>query len=248
MTNSHDTTPANPIPPGWPDPIESPQAEAIRNGKLDDTEIRNLFDCMERELRLHRERAANPAQGVSEADLRERLVEAEAIIAERNDELALIDWISNKIGLPHDKELTRENFSQYLTAAIGAGGQAVAVKPLDLSNLLKHAFSAGYVSAAGDDGWTDYDPTKCAAYSRVLSAIAHPVQPGWRDIAEDQPAPPHDTPVLLWSPPSLSRPNGEYEARPFSTGRSGPGWSEYSQHSWATHWMPLPAAPQPKGE
>jgi len=44
-------------PPGWPDPLESPQAEAIRNGKLDDTEIRNLFDTMERELRLHRERA-----------------------------------------------------------------------------------------------------------------------------------------------------------------------------------------------
>jgi hypothetical protein len=69
---------------------------------------------------------ANPAQGVSEADLLERLAEAEAIIADRNDELALIDWISDKIGLPHDEELTRENFTQYLTAAIGAGGQAVA--------------------------------------------------------------------------------------------------------------------------
>jgi len=54
----------------WPDPLESPQAEAIRSGKVDDTEIRNLFDTMERELRLHRERAAltpaNPAQGVSD--------------------------------------------------------------------------------------------------------------------------------------------------------------------------------------
>jgi hypothetical protein len=71
MTHTN-STPANPTPPGWPDPLESPQAEAIRNGKLDDTEIRNLFDCMERELRLHRERAANPAQGVSEV-LREAL-------------------------------------------------------------------------------------------------------------------------------------------------------------------------------
>jgi hypothetical protein len=53
---------ASPKPPGWPDPLESPQAEALRNGKVDDTEIRNLFDCMERELRLHRERAANPVQ------------------------------------------------------------------------------------------------------------------------------------------------------------------------------------------
>lgn len=48
-----------PRPPGWPDPLESPQAEAIRAGKIDDTEIRNLFDTMERELRLHRECAAS---------------------------------------------------------------------------------------------------------------------------------------------------------------------------------------------
>lgn len=45
-----------PKSPGWPDPLTSPQAEAIRNGKIDDTEIRNLFDMMERELQLHRER------------------------------------------------------------------------------------------------------------------------------------------------------------------------------------------------
>jgi hypothetical protein len=54
---------ASPVPPGWPDPLESPQSEAIRNGKLDDTELRNLFDAMERELRLHRERAAIGAGG-----------------------------------------------------------------------------------------------------------------------------------------------------------------------------------------
>lgn len=66
---------------------------------------------------------------------------------------------------------------------------------------------------------------------------------GWRDIENDPP--PHDVPVLLWSPPSLGWPNGQIEARPFSTGRSGPGWSEYSQHSWATKWMPLPASPSP---
>jgi hypothetical protein len=42
-------------PPGWSDPLKSPQAEAIRNGKIDDTEIHNLFDTMERELVLLRE-------------------------------------------------------------------------------------------------------------------------------------------------------------------------------------------------
>lgn len=41
----------------WPDPLESPQAEAIRSGKIDDTSIRDLFDKMERELKLHREAA-----------------------------------------------------------------------------------------------------------------------------------------------------------------------------------------------
>lgn len=40
--------------PGWPDPLESPQAEAIRSGKIDDVEIRNLFDQMEREIQVHR--------------------------------------------------------------------------------------------------------------------------------------------------------------------------------------------------
>ena len=60
------------IPPGWPDPLESPQAEAIRSGKLDDTEIRNLFDQMERELRLHRERAgeAKPVAWMDDGTLR----------------------------------------------------------------------------------------------------------------------------------------------------------------------------------
>lgn len=46
----------------WPDPLESPQAEAIRAGKIDDTSIRDLFDKMERELKLHRE-AAKTAEG-----------------------------------------------------------------------------------------------------------------------------------------------------------------------------------------
>ena len=69
---------------------------------------------------------------------------------------------------------------------------------------------------------------------------------GWRAIETD--TPPHDVPVLLWQPPSMSHPNGLIEARPFSTGRSGKGWSEYSQHSWATHWMPLPASPSTAGE
>ena len=106
MTHTN-STPANPIPPGWPDPLESPQAEAIRNGKLDDTEIRNLFDCMERELRLHRERAANQAQ-VTDAMVK-------AIKAK---------WAAmRQLGDPNEHAL-----ASAAIAAIGAGEQAVEPK------------------------------------------------------------------------------------------------------------------------
>lgn len=47
-----------PAVPHWPDPLDSPQARAIRAGKIDDTEIRDLFDRMERELKLLREAKA----------------------------------------------------------------------------------------------------------------------------------------------------------------------------------------------
>lgn len=46
------------LPPGWPDPLQSPMAEAIRSGHYDDTEFRALFDRMEQELSLHRAGAA----------------------------------------------------------------------------------------------------------------------------------------------------------------------------------------------
>lgn len=72
--------------------------------------------------------------------------------------------------------------------------------------------------------------------------MSEPDANGWLPI-DDTHMPPHDVPVLLYSPPSMGRPNGEIEARPFSTGRSGIGWSEYSQHSWATYWQPLPNPP-----
>ncbi|MGN6539157.1 MAG: hypothetical protein ACTHKQ_25950 [Mesorhizobium sp.] len=164
MTNSHDTTPANPIPPGWPDPLESPQAEAIRNGKLDDTEIRNLFDCMERELRLHRERAANPAQWVSEkldnlspaesigafdgsgqwievctvAEFRQSVSEANRVA----DALEACDWsgpsIGNKATLQKAVELLR-------SAAMGAGGQPVAHQWRKRDRVMKHDENWSYV-------------------------------------------------------------------------------------------------------
>lgn len=57
--------------------------------------------------------------------------------------------------------------------------QAQAVKPLDLSNLLKHAWRHGFDVAGGsgaavDEWWPDYDPEECAAYKRILSALTRP--------------------------------------------------------------------------
>lgn len=76
---------------------------------------------------------------------------------------------------------------------------------------------------------------------RAADALSCLAGEGWRDIESDPP--PHDVQVLLWSPPSMGWPAGKIEARPFSTGRSGDGWSEYSQHSWATKWCALPPVP-----
>lgn len=55
------------------------------------------------------------------------------------------------------------------------------VKPLDLSNLLRHAFISGFKANGGDVDvaameWTEYDPNVCAAYSRILSAL-EPAEP-----------------------------------------------------------------------
>ena len=52
----------------WPDPLQSPQAEAIRNGKIDMTEIVSLFDKMERELEQLRLVAADNARLEAEND------------------------------------------------------------------------------------------------------------------------------------------------------------------------------------
>jgi hypothetical protein len=51
------------------------------------------------------------------------------------------------------------------------------IKPLDLSNLLKHAFMCGWkaselTSASCEYSWTEYDPTDNEAYTRITTVIA----------------------------------------------------------------------------
>jgi len=90
-----------------------------------------------------------------------------------------------------------------------------------------------------DDAQT-YGPTiedVDKARAAVLDAMT---ETGWRSV--ETYAPPHGQPVLLWIPALLGFPNGEMECRPYSIGRPG----SRSYHAHATHWMPLPAAPQPK--
>jgi hypothetical protein len=69
----------------WPDPLQSPQAQAIRAGKIDMTEIADLFDKMAREIEFHRAAASE------NASLRERLEKAE--------------WKAHAGSLSHDEEI-----------------------------------------------------------------------------------------------------------------------------------------------
>lgn len=66
----------------------------------------------------------------------------------------------------------------------------------------------------------------------------------WRPITEEEPAP-HGVPVLLCSPPCITHPDGwEYEAGPASGGRRDAWGSTIWFHGTATHWRPLPPAPE----
>ncbi|KSV78959.1 hypothetical protein N182_18345 [Sinorhizobium sp. GL2] len=65
--------------------------------------------------------------GQEEADeLREKLSEAEAIIEERDDRMALVDRIADLIGLPQDQELDQVAFELWFSKTVGKdGGQEV---------------------------------------------------------------------------------------------------------------------------
>ena len=58
---------------------------------------------------------------------------------------------------------------------------------------------------------------------------------GWLTIESA----PHEEIILMWSS------QFGYEAAMFSQGETlSNGYSNYSEHSWATHWQPLPQAPK----
>ena len=103
---------------------------------------------------------------------------------------------------------------------------AVKVKPLDLSNTLKHAFIAGRISAGASNSshghaWVAYDPTESPAYARILSAI------------EPQPD---------------LRPLSEAEAFALSAPTNAPHASNADMQEWLLEWAESIQQPDPRDE
>lgn len=151
---------------------------------------------------------------------------------------------------PNPVDDTREP----VPAAIGAGGQAIihldpsgqAVASTERKReLARYLINVASKRLRDMDGFAVDDPMMIEA-AGMLSAISHPVQPGWRDIAS---APRDGTRILVighrgahsdiaeWG-------NGRFLGRVKGYER---GWRYIPGRTIEpTHWMPLPAAPQPQ--
>lgn len=93
------------------------------------------------------------------------------------------DELNNSHGLDRfvNFDLVWEKILSHLPSCSGSGGQAVAVKPLDLSTLLRDAFLSGRGLKDGDKlsdedqaAWMKYDPERMNAYHRISSALSQP--------------------------------------------------------------------------
>lgn len=101
--------------------------------------------------------------------------------------------------LPTSTEIDRKAIADAIADACGRiaaleaqlAARTGGVKTLDLSNLLRHAFFAGFMNAGGSqeaaaEWWPKYDPETCPAYSRILSALEATPAPEQRELsAED---------------------------------------------------------------
>ncbi|NEI71068.1 hypothetical protein GR212_15925 [Rhizobium lusitanum] len=70
--------------------------------------------CPETDAEIQAARASSPTPASDIANLQERLMEAENIIKERDDRLALVDRISDLIGLPEYQELDQVAFELWM--------------------------------------------------------------------------------------------------------------------------------------
>lgn len=77
----------------------------------------------------------------------------------------------------HVKKLAEAAASRIAALEAQLAARTGGVKPLDLSNLLRHAFFEGFMVAGGSqeaaaEWWPEYDPETCAAYSRIVYALS----------------------------------------------------------------------------
>lgn len=124
----------------------------------------------------------------------------------------------------------------YADAALSASAPAAGSVP-DLTDEAINEIAQAYFHQ--DD--TDLADVRCAirtALREQRALLAQYGSPAWQPIETA----PHETPVLL----SWVEWDGEwkFEVGPASWGWRTPTVSNMSRHGRATHWMPLPPAPQ----
>lgn len=107
----------------------------------------------------------------------------EAACEKATDKLE-IDWDGDEPFVRSDSiETAVEAAIRAYLAALDSPIGEQGVKPLDLANLLHHAFAAG----GRAQPWTDYDPATCHAYARILSALSpERKEPGWREVLAER--------------------------------------------------------------
>jgi hypothetical protein len=108
------------------------QADSARLDKALDVAAKMNRLSMDDNIRLADERDAmkdgNAANAARIRELEEKNFEAEAIISERDDRLALVDRIADLIGLPKDQELDQVTFELWLSdleAKLAAANKAL---------------------------------------------------------------------------------------------------------------------------
>lgn len=119
---------------------------------------------------------------------------------EAADNLRLIDWISDKIGLPETEELTRENFSAWL-----ASPEPDAVREMVAQIINPDAFKgwqsqyecseksngAEFAQRCADYFYKEHKDAALEKADAILAALSAPVAGAWQEVVRDVLAAPH---------------------------------------------------------
>jgi len=273
----------------WP-PLKKALWDIVTFEQLNDGHYINAYDLTDK---LHFAVTAVIGAGDAEPSLLDReraamdVTQRRAIEGERISD-AVLAWMVKYDLLDAGNEYHVSDVLAVLndltpSAAIGAGGQAVA--PLDddqimeiikevapwkhdpkLNDLLTYEKSPPLFPQATYDVPSYRAVNFVRAVEKRLSAIAHPVQPGWREMES---APKDGTMVRLLVRPGTAEEDGWTPFADSSEPYSAIGFNalsdtledewQFAGWNWSHDcftdgagevigWMPLPAAPQPKGE